>query len=277
MADLARPPAKHTVRKGVPFGDCHRCQRHPVRDVTNSVNRRYRCLRIRIDRYFALRTERHASGFKTQSRGVRQAPGRRHHLIDIDDNAVTQRYGFHILRSGNDTGDCAIGMENDSAACQCRRRLGPNFFVKSAKWQLRPVDKMGFDTEAIKNAREFARYVPRAIDNDPIGSLSQIKRLVRGNGVFRKARHLGYLRPATGGDQKPFRRDLSLADTNAVRPADDAAPLDQFNPGIGQQRSVDGFKAVQFAVLGVDQRRPVMTIHTQLPAITGGIFDFGRK
>ena len=63
--------------------------------------------------------------------------------------------------------------------------------------------------------------------------------------------------------------------TNAFGPANDATPLDQFNPGIGQQRSVNGFKPVQFAVLGVDQRRPVMTIHTQLPAVTAGIFNLG--
>ena len=166
-------------------------------------------------------------------------------------------------------------MENDAAACQCRCRLGANLFVETAKRKVRPVGKMGFDTKSIKDAREFARYIPCAIDNDPIGSLCQIKRLIRGNGMFRKARHLRYLRPASSGDQKPLRRDFPLANTNAVGPANDATPLDQFNPGIGQQRSVNGFKSVQFAVLGVDQRRPVMTIHTQLPAVTAGIFNLG--
>ena len=90
-------------------------------------------------------------------------------------------------------------------------------------------------------------------------------------------RRVGDLRPSTGGDQYPIRRDFTPANKNAVGPANNAATFNKFNTGIRQQRAVDALKTIKLPVLGGNKRRPVMTINLYLPAVTACILELGRK
>ena len=92
-----------------------------------------------------------------------------------------------------------------------------------------------------------------------------------------KPRHIGNQWPAACRHKDPFRGKPSCAHKHIMRPGDGSATLYQINAGVGQQGSVDSFKTVKFTVLGVDQRRPVMTINTHLPPESGSVLRLGGE
>ena len=136
---------------------------------------------------------------------------------------------------------------------------------------------MGFNSEPVENTGELYSNITGAIDHDTLRPFRKVQRLVRSDGMVGKTGHVRNLRPAACRHQNPFSGQFAVANTDAVRPGDDAAPLDQFDTGIRQQRPVNPLQPVEFSILRGDERRPVMTIDTHPPAIAGGIGRIGGK
>ena len=130
--------------------------------------------------------------------------------------------------------------------------------VVEAVEQLLAADQLDdLGAEPVEDAGELDRDVAAADDDDAPRQRRQIERLVRGDGVL-DAGHVRHRRVAAGGDQdvlggvRACRRPRRCAGSTS-RPR----PSNSLTPRIASRLHVDAVEAVDLAVLGGDQLRPV--------------------
>ena len=120
------------------------------------------------------------------------------------------------------------------------------------------VEERGLDAEAVEDAGELHGDVAAADDQDRLRQLSQVERLVGGDGVP-GAGHVGHDGTAAGGDQDVAGRDPAAAGLHdhRVRVGELGAGVHDGDAGPLQAGAVEAFEARDLLVLVGDQGRPV--------------------
>ena len=143
--------------------------------------------------------------------------------------------------------------------------------VKAAQDLLAPAEQADTNAQTIENAGELHRDITATNHSDMIRQGVEMKSLVGGYGVF-DAGNVGHKRPAAGGDEDGFGCHLAGLglDAHRVRPGERGAGHNELGARCLQVADIDGVEAVDLAVLGRDQGRPVEFAVADGPAVPFG-------
>ena len=216
-----------------------------------------------------------AGGFKSEAVDVGPAAGREHHLVDHDVLVVGQldaEPAIHLF----DRLDDLLGEDLDAALLQFGAQVIAHLVVKAAQDVVAAIDQRHLGAEPVEDAGKLDGDVAAALDQDALGQLLQMERLVRGDHMLAALDVLAERGPAAGGNQDMFRahRLAGRDELDGVRIDDHRTALGDLDLGAIEIGGVGLLEPVDLLVLVGDQRRPIELRLGHRPAEARGILEF---
>ena len=131
-----------------------------------------------------------------------------------------------------------------------------HFVVEAAQDLLAAIELRHLGAEAVEDRRELARDVAAADDDEATREALEVEDFVRADRAFATA-HVGWHRPAAGGDDDALGRVAHAADLDLMRADDARASAQDRDPGADEQLAVDAVQARDLLGAVGLQRRPV--------------------
>ena len=267
-------PIQH-VGQGVPLGDRHRGQVQPVGHVAQGVDMRLAGAAVLVDGHRAEAVGGHSGGRQPQPVGIGGAADGGEHQVGLDAAAVGQHHAPRRAL-GRHSRHCGAAVQADALVGQRLVQRAAQILVEAAQGQVLAQDQVHLGAEAGEDAGEFHRDIAAADDGDARRHGLQVEGVVRDDAMLR-AREVGPDRAAAGGNHDAFGGDALAAHLQRVRVDEGGARLEHGAAGAVHQLAVDAVQPADLAVLGGDQRGPVVPAGGDVPAETVAVGRAGAE
>ena len=184
------------------FGDGHRRQLHPVDDITNGQNVRYRAAVGLVHQHGTVAAQLNPAFHQSQALDVWAASSGEHHQVGAQRTAIGQRHE-PLLAIEFDVHHLGVELQDNALLNQLLSDEFPHPIIKPAQEQRAAIGQSGLSAEAGEDAGELHGDVAAADHEDPAREARQVEGVIGTDDVL-GAGKLRHPRTAAGGHQDPF-------------------------------------------------------------------------